>query len=54
MKKNKKSSNLLSKSLKVVIVNPPTKEEAKQMIQKISMNINNLYLQELNQLEEIK
>lgn len=32
-----------SKSLKVIIMNPPTKEKAEEMITKISKSISNLY-----------
>lgn len=36
-----------SKPLVVIITNPPTKEQAKQMILKISKEINELYSQKL-------
>ena len=49
MKKNKKSSN----SLKVVIVNLPTKEQAEKMISNLSKKINEIYSKNY-ELEEIK
>lgn len=48
MKENKKSSN----SLKVVIVNPPTQEQANQMINNLSKKISELYSKKTNELEE--
>lgn len=54
MKENKRNSNSVNKSLKVIITNPPTKEEAKELIKKVSRIISNLYSQKTNELEEIK
>lgn len=54
MKNNKINSNSVNKSLKVVVTNPPSKEEAKELIKNISRIISNLYSQKINELEEIK
>ena len=54
MKNNKINSNSVNKSLRVVIINPPTKNEAEKLIKKISRSICSLYSQRLNELEEIK
>mgnify|MGYP007084607044 CR=1 FL=1 len=54
MKENKRNSNSVNKSLKVIITNPPSKEEAKELIKKVSRIISNLYSQKTNELEEIK
>ena len=50
MKENKKSSN----SLKVVIVNPPTKEKADAIINNLSKKISEIYSKKVNELEENK
>ena len=49
MKKSKKASEL-----KVVVMNPPTNEQMKLIIKKISKNISNLYSQKLDFIEEFK
>ena len=54
MKEDKKSSNSVNKSLKVIIINPPTDKDAKEIIIKISRSICNLYSQNFNELEEMK
>ena len=54
MKENKRSSDSVNNSLKVVITNPPTKEKAKELIKKVSRIISNLYSQKINELEETK
>lgn len=54
MKENKKNSNSVNKSLKVIITNPPTDKDAKEIIKKISRSICDLYSQNFNELEEIK
>ena len=43
MKKEKKSS----KSLKVIVVNPPSKEKAAKMIRQISKDISNIHLKKM-------
>lgn len=50
MKNSKKSSN----SLKVVIVNQPTKEKADEMINNLSKKISKIYSKKVNELEENK
>lgn len=50
MKNSKKSSN----SLKVVIVNQPTKEKADEMINNLSKKISEIYSKKVNELEENK
>ncbi len=54
MKENKRNSDSVNNSLKVVITNPPTKEKAKELIKKVSRIISNLYSQKINELEETK
>lgn len=54
MKENKRNSDSVNNSLKVIIVNPLTKEEAKRLIKKVSRIISNLYSQKINELEETK
>ena len=54
MKENKRNSDSVNNSLKVIIVNPLIKEEAKRLIKKVSRIISNLYSQKINELEETK
>lgn len=54
MKTKNKNSNLVNKSLKVIITNPPTEEKAVEMIKKISESISKTLSDKLIELEESK
>lgn len=47
-----KKTNSNNKPLKVIVLNPPTKKKADEIINKISQNISILYSQSKNQLVE--
>lgn len=50
-----KKSRKLKTPLKVVIINPPSKEEAKNIIKEISIKISEIYsLNVTNELEEAR
>jgi len=54
MKQKTNCSNLINKSLKVIITNPPNKVEAIEMIKKISEKLSKNLSDKLIELEEIK
>lgn len=47
-----KKANSNNKPLKVIVLNPPTKQKADEMINKISQSISNLYSKQNNCLVE--
>ena len=54
MKQKTNCSNLINKSLKVIITNPPNKVEAIEMIKKISEKLSKNLSDKLIELVEIK